>query len=88
VRRDDAKSVLADLKNGTGRDILTFGSRTAWNALLDAGLVDELHLIVGPTPLADGTPCFTQRTAALRLLDTRRFDGSDNVVLRYSTTAD
>ena len=83
VRRDDAKSVLAELKAGPGPDILTFGSRTTWNALLAADLVDELHLIVGPTPLAGGTPCFAERAPAMTLIDARRFDDSSNVVLSY-----
>ena len=54
-----------------------------WNGLLALGLVDELHLIVGPSPLEDGTPAFTA-PAELSLLGTRTFDGSSNVLLRYS----
>lgn len=54
-----------------------------WNGLLKQGLVDELHLMVGPAALGDGTPIFGM-PADLALLETRRFKGSDNVLLRYS----
>lgn len=83
VRRGDVVDWLAaERERGTG-DILTFGSRTMWNGLLKQGLVDELHLMVGPAALGDGTPIFG-RPADLALLETRRFNGSDNVLLRYS----
>jgi dihydrofolate reductase len=84
VRRADAHRAVAELKEQPGREILTFGSRTLWNDLLAAGLVDELHLMVGPAVLGGGTPLFGGRpSGALRLADVRRFDGSDNLVLRY-----
>jgi riboflavin biosynthesis pyrimidine reductase len=53
-----------------------------WNGLLQQGLVDEVHLMVGPSALGGGTPIFTN-AAALVLLDVHRFAGSDNVLLRY-----
>ena len=84
VRRADAHRVVAELKDQPGKDILTFGSRTLWNDLLVAGLVDELHLMVGASVVGGGTPAFGAGTvASLRLLDTRRREGSDNVLLRY-----
>ena len=83
VRRDDASDWLADERARDTGDILTFGSRTMWNDLLEQGLVDELHLMVGPSALAGGTPIF-RGPADLTLLATRRFEGSDNVLLRYA----
>jgi len=84
VPRADAHRVVADLKDQPGEDILTFGSGTLWNDLLLAGLVDELHLMVGAAVLGGGTPAFGAGTvASLRLVESRRREGSDNVLLRH-----
>jgi dihydrofolate reductase len=84
VPRAHAHRAVAELKDRPGADILMFGSRTLWNDLLRAGLVDELHLMVGAAVLGGGTPAFgAGPVPPLRLLDTRRRDGSDNVLLRY-----
>jgi dihydrofolate reductase len=62
-----------------------FGSRTLWNDLLAAGLVDELHMMVGAVVLGGGTPAFAEPPAnPLRLIDTRTWEGSSNVLLRYA----
>jgi dihydrofolate reductase len=86
VRRADAEARVKELKSRADGDILTFGSRTLWNGLLQAGLVDELHLIVGATGLGSGTPIFTGVVGGLKLEEVRRLDGSDNVLLRYTLT--
>lgn len=84
VRRADAHQRVAVLKQEPGREILVFGSRTLWNDLLANGLVDELHLMLGPAVLGGGTPLFgTSPPGPLHLAEARRFDGSDNLVLRY-----
>src|SRR5918992_210935 len=83
VRRADAHEQIAELKRGAGRDILVFGSRTLWNDLLAAELVDELHLMVGPVVLGGGTPAFDAGTSTpLRLVGTQTWRDSGNVVLR------
>ena len=84
IGRADAHERIAELKRQLGKDILVFGSRTLWKDLLANDLVDELHLMFGPVVLGAGTPVFDEQPAVtLRLIDTRTWDGSGNVLLRY-----
>jgi dihydrofolate reductase len=84
VRRKDAHEQIAELKRGEGGDIIMFGSRTLWNDLLQAGLVDELHL-VGPVVLGGGTPAFAEgEVPPLKLIDALTAEGSDNLLIRYA----
>jgi dihydrofolate reductase len=88
VGRASSHERVAELKQGDGGEILVFGSRTLWNDLLAAGLVDELLLMVGPVALGDGVSAFSSKPdASLRLLEApRTWEGSDNVLLRYGVT--
>lgn len=83
VPRADAHEAVRKLLADDGDDVLVFGSRTMWNDLLAAGLVSELHLLVGPTLLGDGVPVFTGPPTPLRLVEARRLDGSSLVLHRY-----
>jgi dihydrofolate reductase len=88
VPRADARQAVAELKDQPGKDILMLGSHTLWNDLLVAGLVDELHLMVGAAVLGGGTPAFgAGPVPPLRLVDTRRRDGSNNLLLRYEVVS-
>jgi dihydrofolate reductase len=85
IRRKDAYPQISELKRQEGKNILITGSRTLWNDLLAHDLVDEIHLLVGNLILGQGVPVFAGKTpASLRLIDTRRWEGSDNVLLRYA----
>lgn len=84
IRRRDAHQQIAELKRQAGKDILITGSRTLWNDLLAHDLVDEIHLLIGNRILGQGVPAFAGNTSAsLRLIETRRWEDSDSVLLRY-----
>ncbi len=88
ISRADVASWLAGARAQGDADILTFASRTTWNGLLEHGLLDEVHLMVGPAAFGSGTPVF-EAPVRLRLLGARTFEGSNNVLVRYDarTTA-
>lgn len=84
VGRADAHKEIAELKRQPGKDIVVFGSHTLWNDLLAAGLVDELHLMIGAGVLGAGTPAFEGGSpVSLELLESRTLDGSQLVLIRY-----
>jgi dihydrofolate reductase len=63
---------------------LITGSRTLWNDLLAHDLIDEIHLMIGNLLLGEGVPVFVGKPdVALRLIDIRRWEDSNNVLLRY-----
>jgi dihydrofolate reductase len=84
IGRAEAHERIAELKGQPGRDILVFGSHTLWRDLLAHDLVDELHLMIGPVVIGAGTPVFDgPPKASLRLIDTRTWDASGNVLVQY-----
>lgn len=88
VKRAEVHERIAKLRGQAGGDILVFGSRTMWNGLAAAGLVDELHLIIAPVVLEAGTPVFDGLPPiSLRLSGIRSWKGSGNVLARYEVRA-
>jgi dihydrofolate reductase len=99
VKRAAAHEQIAELKRQPGKEILVFGSRTLWTDLLAHDLVDEIHLMVGPVVAGGGTPMFEPGSPlvsahrpgeppvaaerSLRRVETRTWDDSANVLLRY-----
>jgi dihydrofolate reductase len=72
------------LKQKTGRDMAIFGSANLANSLLEAGLIDEIRMMVNPIILRDGHPMFEngQEKLHLKLVNSRTF-GNGNVLLIY-----
>ena len=64
---------VAALKKQPGKDIYLIGGARTTTSLIDAGLVDELRLLVYPVVVGDGKPLFatTKRRRALELRDAR-----------------
>lgn len=85
VRRDEARDAIAQAKEGEGGPLVVFGSMTTWNDLLAAGMVDELHMMVGAGVLIDGVPAFSVRPPGpMTLIDARQLGDSNIALLLYS----
>jgi dihydrofolate reductase len=87
VRRDEAPDAIAQAKEGEGGILLVFGSMTTWNDLLAAGLVDELHMMVGAGVLIEGVPAFSVRPSGPMRLSGARQLGDSNIALLLYTLA-
>lgn len=79
------RAEVSQWKQAGDEDVIVFGSHVMWNGLLAQGLVDEFRLMVGPAVLGDGTPAFAG-AVSFSLKETRRSEGSDNVLLIYAVT--
>lgn len=88
VSRADGPAQIERLKQQDGGDLLMFGSSTTWNPLLEAGLVDELIVLVGAALLGDGSKVYTGPRAGLRLRGARVLPHSELVELRYATVSE
>ncbi|WP_035812802.1 dihydrofolate reductase family protein [Jiangella gansuensis] len=80
VTRDPAATVR-ELKEKSGKDIWLWGSLTLMRSLLDAGLVDEIRMLVCPASRGRGTRVFEDRRD-LSLLEATAFRNGVGL-LRY-----
>jgi dihydrofolate reductase len=83
VTRDPA-ATIRELKEQRGKDLWLWGSLTLMHSLLDAGVVDEVRMLVCPASRGKGTRVFEDRQD-LSLLEGTSFENG-MVLLRYGIT--
>lgn len=72
---DNLSNEVNAIKQGTGSEILVFGSPTATHSLIQQNLIDGFWLFVNPVILGQGIPLFAgiKDKIDLKLLTTRQF---------------
>ncbi len=81
VENGDLVTVVENLKNKSGKDLLVFGGANFVSSLIKNNLIDEFNLIVNPTAIGYGLKIFTQ-TIKLKLINRKSF-GSGEIMLQY-----
>jgi dihydrofolate reductase len=81
---DNLSEEVIKLKQGTGKDILIFGSPTVVHSLSAENLIDDYWLFVNPVLLAQGIPLFKglKDRIKLKLVKSKAFS-SGVVCLHY-----
>lgn len=76
---------LADIRQKPGKAIAVLGSSNLCVSLLEAGLIDEIRIMVNPVAIGKGTPLFDgiDATRTFKFIDSRNFTNG-NVLLRYA----
>lgn len=83
-QRAGAIEALRAIKQSDGHDLVIQGSSTLYPQLLEAGLLDELTLMISPVILGTGKKLFGDGTPPLTLKMTdRRVSGGGNIVATY-----
>jgi dihydrofolate reductase len=81
----DAVATVRKLKEQSGRDIWLWGSLTLQQSLMDAGLIDEVRMLVCPASRGAGTRLF-EDSRDLKLLEATAFEGGV-ALMRYEIVA-
>jgi dihydrofolate reductase len=81
----DPAATIRELKGQSGKDIWLWGSLTLMQSLLEAGLVDEIRMLVCPTTRGAGRRVFENRQS-LKPLEATAFDNGI-VLMRYEITS-
>ena len=77
----DPVATIRELKEQSGKDIWLWGSLTLMRSLLDAGVVDEVRMLVCPASRGKGTRVF-EDSRDLKLVEATSF-GNGLALLRY-----
>jgi dihydrofolate reductase len=80
----DPEATIRRLKEQSGKGIWLWGSLTLMHSLLDAGVVDEVRMLVCPVSRGTGTHMFADRHD-LKLIEATPFDNG-LALLRYEIT--
>jgi dihydrofolate reductase len=85
--KDDMVGAVRRMKAEPGPGMVILGSGSVVSQLADAGLIDELQIVVNPIVLGGGRTLFesVKRNVTLKRVGVRSF-GNGNVVLSYEPT--
>lgn len=83
--KSDLIGDMKALKAGDGPDMAILGSGSIVAQLMDAGLLDELQVMLVPVSLGGGRKLFdpVNRSISWRPTETRAFKGNGNIFIRY-----
>ena len=87
VKEDIDTEEINKLKQGSGKDIVIFGSGSIVSQFTKLGLIDEYQFLINPVFLGIGKTIFKseEAKATLKLLDSKKFE-CGNIMLRYEAT--
>lgn len=84
VASTDLTAKVTELKAQSGQDIAVLGSSHLGKAMLEAGLLDEVRIMLNPVFIGSGSPLFDGLNKKLTLVGSRTFQNG-NVLLTYTT---
>lgn len=79
----DLVGKINELKAQSGKDIAVLGSSHLGKEMIEAGLLDEVRIMINPVFIGDGSTLFEGLSKKLELKSTRTFENG-NVLLTYA----
>lgn len=79
----DLTAKINELRSREGKDIVVMGSSHLGKEMIEAGLLDEVRIMVNPVFVGDGSTLFEGLNKKLTLTSTQAFQNG-NVLLRYA----